>query len=157
MVFHTMEDFLRIFPRYGKLFSTVWKMLGVWRGAGAEFSTLWKTFCGFFHAMENFFPHCGTSAGNACFQPARGGCFGTVERSALRVMASRISPFYGVRFSYGRELPYVGGGGFGTVVFLVLRAVFVAGRTSTCRNGVAGGEGPLPFWRGFERHLVGPP
>jgi hypothetical protein len=40
-VFHGMENFLKVFPRYGKLF--------------AGFSTLWKTFLDFFHSMENFF------------------------------------------------------------------------------------------------------
>ena len=57
--FHAMETFCASFPRYGKLFSTVWKTLGVWRGAGADFSTLWKLFVRVFHAMENFFPQYG--------------------------------------------------------------------------------------------------
>jgi hypothetical protein len=38
-VFHGMENFFEVFPRYGKLFD--------------DFSTVWKTFLKFFHAMEN--------------------------------------------------------------------------------------------------------
>jgi NDP-sugar pyrophosphorylase family protein len=51
-VFHAMENFSDIFPRYGRF--------------SEEFSTLWKKVFhavenpdGFFHAVENFFPRCG--------------------------------------------------------------------------------------------------
>jgi len=40
-----MENFFADFPRHGKIWT--------------EFSTPWKIFCGFFHAMENYFPHRG--------------------------------------------------------------------------------------------------
>ena len=57
MVFHSMENFFAIFPRYGKIFSTLWKNRPV-------FSTQWKNFQRFFHTMEKllpFFPHNGKS------------------------------------------------------------------------------------------------
>ena len=50
-IFHGMEKFLRIFPRYGKKFSTVWKTLGFLGRGGVNFSTVWKKV---FHGMEKF-------------------------------------------------------------------------------------------------------
>ena len=52
-----MENFYAIFPRYGKIFSTLWKNRPI-------FSTQWKNFQRFFHTMEKllpFFPHNGKS------------------------------------------------------------------------------------------------
>jgi len=81
------------FPRHGKLFaefSTVWKLFfEIFPQYGklcAIFSTLWKKFRRVFHAMENFFPHRGKPAENACFQPVTGCWFGAVERSTPRPM-----------------------------------------------------------------------
>lgn len=51
-VFHAMENFSEIFPRYGRILSTLWKN-------SEESSTVWKTFQRIFHTMENFLPHCG--------------------------------------------------------------------------------------------------
>ena len=55
--FHSMENYFGIFPRYGKILSTVWKNMPI-------FSTQWKNFQRFFHTMEKllpFFPHNGKS------------------------------------------------------------------------------------------------
>jgi len=45
-----MENFFAIFPRYGKIFSTLWKNRPI-------FSTQWKNFSGFFHTMEKVHYH----------------------------------------------------------------------------------------------------
>ena len=61
-----MEKYFRIFPRNGKLFSTVWKKT-------ADFSTVWKTFPEFFHGMEKCFPQYGKSFCNFSTQWKTGG------------------------------------------------------------------------------------
>ena len=44
------KSFLCFFPRYGKKFSTVWKILAAGGGRGWVFSTVWKKV---FHGVEN--------------------------------------------------------------------------------------------------------
>ena len=50
-----MENYFAIFPRYGKIFSTLWKNRPIFPRNGksfSDFSTQWKKFSGFFHTME---------------------------------------------------------------------------------------------------------
>jgi hypothetical protein len=61
-VFHSMEKYFAIFPRYGKNVSTLWKKEAV-------FSTQWKNFSPFFHTMERICPQCG----KLCFRAVSGG------------------------------------------------------------------------------------
>ncbi len=53
--FHSMENFFRFFPQYGKLFRF--------------FSTVWKTFSRFFHSMENGRPARRMAVALACAIP----------------------------------------------------------------------------------------
>ena len=85
-VFHSMENFFAVFPRYGKIFSTLWKKEVV-------FSTQWKNVSRYFHTMERMFPRRGKLGFRAVFggyqvrQGARGCCPMAVERSTRRPLS----------------------------------------------------------------------
>jgi len=68
-----MENFFAIFPRYGKIFSTLWKNRPVFSTQWTDFSTQWKK-C--FHSVEN--------SDLGLFSVVLGLFSGAVERSARR-------------------------------------------------------------------------
>ena len=84
-----MENFFAIFPRYGKIFSTLWKNRPI-------FSTQWKNFQRFFHTMEKlspFFPHNGKSFRDFSTQWKK--CFHSVENSVLGLLSGVFGLFSG--------------------------------------------------------------
>ena len=86
-----MENFLAIFPRYGRNVSTVWKKRMDIAMERPNFSMLWKIFSPIFHGMEEMFPCCGKLGFGAVFECAAGarGCSPmAVERSARRPLST---------------------------------------------------------------------
>jgi len=84
-----MENIYGIFPRYGKIFSTLWKNRPI-------FSTQWKNFQRFFHTMEKllpFIPHNGKSFRDFSTQWKK--CFHSVENLVLGLFSGVFRLFSG--------------------------------------------------------------